>query len=33
MPAFTMAGGSIAVLVLRGHIWHEIRKGQALAAL
>jgi drug/metabolite transporter (DMT)-like permease len=30
---YTTSGGSIVLLALCGHIWHEIRKEQALAAL
>ncbi|MGE3871476.1 MAG: DMT family transporter [Parvibaculaceae bacterium] len=29
----TMAGGSIVLLAVAGHIWHEMRKDRALAAL
>jgi drug/metabolite transporter (DMT)-like permease len=30
---YTMAGGVIVLLAVAGHIWHEMRKEQALAAL
>jgi drug/metabolite transporter (DMT)-like permease len=30
---YTMAGGAIVLLAVAGHIWHEMRKEQALAAL
>jgi drug/metabolite transporter (DMT)-like permease len=30
---YTMAGGTIVLLAVAGHIWHEMRKEQALAAL
>jgi drug/metabolite transporter (DMT)-like permease len=29
---YTMAGGAIVLLAVAGHIWHEMRKEQALAA-
>jgi hypothetical protein len=30
---YTMAGRSIVPLAVAGHIWHEMRKEQAMAAL